>query len=406
MKNKFVLLIILSLFLVQGVFAEQLDTSGYLQNYTGILLENGDYSILQNSFNLNLDYSGDKGKLHLNPILYNYNSDSNIDLKLKEGYLDLYFENFDLRIGKQQIIFGKADGAFITDVVSPKDLTEFILPDFDEIRIGVNAMKLDYYFGDMTLETIFIPGFQGDILPSSNSIWAIKKPQQFMKATVDMSKYEVKNRLENSSFALKVSSINDFIDYELIAGYLWDSVPVNNISKSTSGIVLQPEYHRNKILGGSFSKALGGIILRGEGAVNLDKTLQTEDIIKGGTLDKNVLNYMFGVDYNIFGVNFSNQIIQNYILDYKDDEKIMQDELKTTLTLNINDKFLRDNLFCQMFAYYDVNNKGALIKLKADYSLFDGFNTTVGSNIFIRDSGEFGQFDKNDMIFTKLRYSF
>ncbi|BDU51322.1 DUF1302 family protein [Haliovirga abyssi] len=404
--KKILLLISLGLLFTQGVFANQLETTGYLQNYTGVLLQNGDYSILQNSFNLNLDYSGDKGKLHINPILYNYNSESNIDLKLKEGYIDLYFENFDLRIGKQQIIFGKADGVFITDVISPKDLTEFILPDFDEIRIGVNAAKLDYYFGDTTVETVFIPDFQGDILPASNSIWAIKKPQEFENATMDLSKMSMKNNLKNSSFAIKISSINDFLDYELISGYLWNSTPVNNISKGSSGLVVQPEYYRNKIIGGSFSKSVAGLILRGEGALYIDKALQTKNILNEGVVKKNDLNYMIGIDYNILGVNLSNQIIQEYILDYKDEDEVMQDKLKTTLTLNINDKFLRDTLFCQLFAYYNVETKDALIKTKVDYSLFDGFNIIGGGDIFVGDSGPFGQFDNNDMIYTKVKYSF
>ena len=59
--------------------------------------------------------------------------------------MDLYFDNFDLRIGKQQIIYGKAEGVFITDVVSPKDLREFLLPDFEEIRMGITAAKLSYF---------------------------------------------------------------------------------------------------------------------------------------------------------------------------------------------------------------------------------------------------------------------
>jgi len=66
-------------------------------------------------------------------MLYLYNIDS-IDFRLHEIYLDLYFKKFDIRVGKQQIVWGKADGVFITDIVSPLNLTEFLLPDFDEIR--------------------------------------------------------------------------------------------------------------------------------------------------------------------------------------------------------------------------------------------------------------------------------
>ncbi|MGF1587294.1 MAG: hypothetical protein ACFCUM_18390 [Bacteroidales bacterium] len=44
-----------------------------------------------------------------------------------------------------------------TDIVSPKDLREFLLPDFDEIRMGVTAHKLIYYFGMSTIEAVWTP---------------------------------------------------------------------------------------------------------------------------------------------------------------------------------------------------------------------------------------------------------
>ena len=46
-----------------------------------------------------------------------------------------------LSLGKQQVVWGKADGVFITDIVSPLNLTEFLLPDFDEIRTGGDCYK-------------------------------------------------------------------------------------------------------------------------------------------------------------------------------------------------------------------------------------------------------------------------
>ena len=404
MKKKFIISILMGIFLIQNIFAIQFDMSGYSQNYTGVLLKNGDYSISQNSFNLNLDYNSDKGKVHLNPVLYNENSSSNVELKLKESYFDLYFDNFDLRIGKQQIIWGKADGVFITDIISPKDLKEFILPDFDEIRIGINAVKLDYYIGDYTLETVFIPGVQGDILPSQDSIWTIKKTTLFSTATVDTSKLIMKESMKNSSVAIKLSSIGGFIDYELMTGYLWDSLPINSIYKNGTEIILQPEYYRNNVLGGSFSKTLSGLVLRGEGAIYINKMLQTEDILNGGKSKKNDLNYMIGIDYTFLGMNLSNQVIQEYILDY--DEEIIKEELNTTLTFNINDKFFRDTLTCQLFAYYNINNEDMLIKPKIDYNLFDGFNIIIGGDLFVGDSGEFGQFNDNNMVYSKLKYSF
>ena len=144
-------LILTSVFGHSNVLGQEPDISGYIRNYTGMLTTgSNDFSIIQNT--LNLDITGSKGNIAFkaNPYVYQY-FDQDIDFGLREAYLDLYLNNFDIRFGRQQIIWGKADGAFITDIVSPKDLSEFLLPDFEEIRMGVNAIKIDYYLTPLNL---------------------------------------------------------------------------------------------------------------------------------------------------------------------------------------------------------------------------------------------------------------
>ncbi len=133
------------------------EITGFARNYTGVLLnDQTDFSIIQNTFNLNFEKRGSTVAFKVNPLLYHY-FDKQLDFRLREAYMDMYFNKFDIRIGQQQIIYGKAEGVFITDIVSPKDLSEFLLPDFDEIRMGVTAVKLNYYFGMNTLEAVWVP---------------------------------------------------------------------------------------------------------------------------------------------------------------------------------------------------------------------------------------------------------
>ena len=113
------------LIFIPGLQAQSIGLTGYVRNYTGVLL-NGDneYSIIQNTLNLNVEQSKDKIAFKANPYIYQY-PNQEMEIGLREAYLDIYFNSVDVRIGKQQIIWGKADGVFITDIVSPKDLSEF-----------------------------------------------------------------------------------------------------------------------------------------------------------------------------------------------------------------------------------------------------------------------------------------
>ncbi len=70
-----------------------------------------------------ITHYGDKGALTIHPVAY-LNPNKEAEFDLKEVYVDLYFDNLDLRIGKQTIIWGEAEGAFITDLVSPRWATK------------------------------------------------------------------------------------------------------------------------------------------------------------------------------------------------------------------------------------------------------------------------------------------
>ncbi|RLD72819.1 MAG: hypothetical protein DRI87_05285, partial [Bacteroidetes bacterium] len=91
MKTKLLILIAL-LSSSQLVFSQAVDINGFVRNYTGILYENGDFNMLQNTLNLNFEARGDRIAFKANPMLYLYGIDS-LDFRLREIYLDLYFKS-------------------------------------------------------------------------------------------------------------------------------------------------------------------------------------------------------------------------------------------------------------------------------------------------------------------------
>jgi len=412
MSKIYALAVTILLFLLgTRVSADSVHLSGYARNYTGMLLnQNGEYSIVQNSFNLKLEHSRGPVAFKVNPYINQY-SDKQLDIGLREAYLDAFFDKMDLRLGKQQIIWGKADGVFITDIISPKNLNEFLLPDFDEIRMGVNALKADYYLGDHTVEFVWIPVFSPTQSPAENSIW-YRSPSFPIAPVFDYSSSEVTPSLENSEFFGKFSAITSPIDFELMAGYAWDDDPTMHIQKSInpatqqlSGITLLPQHHRLSIGGGSFSTTVGAFVLRGEGAYYSGKYFLTDNPTAiDGITDKNYLHYLFGVDFNIGDTRISSQFIQQTILDY--DEYLKNDEFENTATVLISRTFMRKTLKLDLFSYIGLNNSDALIRPKLTYDFTDGFQFLLGANIFSGIEGRFGQYDDNNMLYFKVKYSF
>jgi hypothetical protein len=393
------------------------DISGFGRTYEGVLTNNGDFGIIQQTLNLNFEKRGDKVALKANPMLYMYNADS-FDFRLRELYLDFYFQNFDLRVGKQQVVWGKADGVFITDIVSPLNLTEFLLPDFDEIRIGVIAAKLDYYIGNSTIEAIWLPQFTPTKKPAPNSIWYVQ-PDFPALTTFDWSKSEVSPSLSNSEFFLKYSLMSSYIDFDLMGGYTWDDNPAMHVQKKfgmdtsvvppkpiLTGLEISPEHHRLSLFGGSFSSEIFGLILRGEAAYYVGKYFQTEDMKAVDALvEKDYLNYVVGLDFNIGSVKLSGQFISKVIFDYED--QMIDDEVNNMATALIHYDAMRETLHLELFSYIGLTNGDALIRPKITYDFDDSFSILVGGNIFVGDSdGMFGRYTDNSMVYTKIKYNF
>ena len=406
-KYKLLLLLIL---LTTATFAqENIRWNGYVRNYTGLLTGgNNDFSIIQNTLDLEISARGDNIAFKANPYMYHY-FDRDIELDLRELYLDLYFDKFDIRMGRQQIIYGKAEGVFITDVVSPKDLREFLLPDFDEIRMGVTAAKINYYQNSHTFELVWVPLFTPTKEPGEGSIW---RPQIELPAPVDFdhSTEEVPARLENSEIFFRYSTLGSTMDIELVGGYFWDDDPTLHMTRHIENgeltqLTARPEHHRLLMGGGSFSLPLSGFVIRGEAAYYDGKHFQTQDpMVTDAVLEKNYLHYMAGFDYDILGWKLNVQFIQEFILDYEEDMR--QDEFENTMTVLVRKDYFREKLWIELFSYIGLNNGDALIRPSITYEFADGFEILGGANVFLGDEGRFGQFSDNDMIYTKIRYNF
>lgn len=425
MKKYFVILF--AVVLTGGAFAQGLEFNGFARYYYGFKAGNGnnDLAISQTTFNFNVQKTTDFGAVKVNPMLY-FNGSDSLSLFLREAYIDMYFQNFDLRIGKQQVIWGKADGVFITDIVSPKNLHEFLLPEFDEIREGITAVKFDYYVTDNhTIEAIWSPVFNPTVYPSRNSMWAPK--QDFVvpfpnkpPIVIDRSKEYVKPSLKNSEFFLKYSALTSAIDFEIMGAYMWDDDPalgkavdcnILNGHPVPAKVTVTPEFHRLSLAGGSFSTTLGPFVLRGEAAYYFGKEFQTTNpAVNQGLVKKDYIHYLLGLDFTVWDVKFSGQFIQKAITNYKAGElletKMYKGQYNNMATFLAHYSCLNETLTFEYFMYYDFNYDDALIRPRILYDYSDSINLQFGANIFTGSKGMFGQYDKNDMIYAKVYYNF
>src|SRR5713226_2354911 len=88
----------------------------------------------------------------------NVERDQKTGLELREALLSISRGDLDVRLGRQQIVWGEAVSTFVTDVVNPRDFREFILPEFSEIRIPIWALDFAYHLAEgLSFEGVWTP---------------------------------------------------------------------------------------------------------------------------------------------------------------------------------------------------------------------------------------------------------
>lgn len=315
-------------------------------------------------------------------LVYNAILEDRTGIQLREAYGYYSDEHWDLRAGRQIIVWGVADGLRLTDIISPMDYTEFLAQDYDDIRIPVGGLRLRYSREKWCVEAVAVPVSSFFELPTDD-----KNPWSVGNLPIGE---EPDFRLCNMEYGGRLSFFLSGIDFSLSALHTWNKMPVFYNGKG--------EYKRMTMLGGDLSVPVGKLVVRGEVAAYLDEAQPSSDgrqMVRAASA-----NALIGLDWYA-GNNWS--LSAQYAHKY-----VAWGEHRDTglATFRISKDLLHNTLSLQSFAYIDVTNGGIYNRLSADYALNDQLHATVGYDYFHADRGMFTYYDKNSELFLKLKYSF
>jgi hypothetical protein len=84
------------------------------------------------------------------------------------------------------------------------------------------------------------------------------------------------------------------------------------------------------------------------------------------------------------------------------------DEYRHLLTLRLTQLMMNQNLNIGLFAFYSPSDEDFYLRPRLSYKFTDNLNGTIGANIFDGNKRHtfFGQLDRNDNLYTRIRYSF
>ena len=383
---------------------------GFVDTYHALRLKDPyDFISSRTRFRGELHIYGENSLLFVSfNALYNNVLPDLTGIELREAYLEYMSDNWDFRLGRQIIIWGKADGIQITDIISPPDYTEFLARDFDDIRMPVDALKFRILYSLLDMEFIWIPFFESAVLPQGDNPWAI--PMEFpegMNITFEQT-VSPEKEFKNSEFAGKVSIYLSGIDFSLSAAYMWDDLPTLHKTLITDTIIVNliitPEHRRISFVGLDFAKPFKDFVFRGEAAFFHGKYFEPQNI-SDELHEKNNINFLLGVDWYPGGDwTVMTQFVDNFILDYE--ESISDNKHELLTTVNISKNLFRNTLNLSTITYYGINNNDIFNKTIIDYAITDEIHLLCGTDLFFGDKGMMGQYNDNDEVWIKAKYSF
>ncbi len=313
---------------------------------------------------------------------------SQSDFGLKETYFDYLADSWDVRIGRQIIAWGKADGLRITDIICPQDFTLGLSQELEDSRLAVDALKFSYYPDFFDLELIYQPSITQADYPQSQSLWNVLGYQ-------DVQHNLPENNLTSGQVAAKLGKNFGAVDLSLSGYYFW--LPVQTFSSQGTLVI---DYKRDNFVGLDASAAWGAFVYR------LESAYYQRKFFAAGQEQKPWLDGLLGVDWYPGGNwTVTAQLAADLICHYS--AAVQRDESQSLATLSIKKKVWREQLEFSAQAINSLACHDVVGKFAADYDCSQGLHILVGYDYYDGcKQGDFGKFADNSMAWCKAKYSF
>src|SRR5688572_7320253 len=239
-------------------------------------------------------------------------SDGEATGEVREAFVDFRFGQLDVRVGRQIIAWGRADGVNPTDNLTGEDLT-LLTPDDDDRRLGTTAVRASYYLGGLSFAGIWLPEFRGHRFP--------------LPPAPGMTLIHERPDWPGDQWALRAEQTGRAVDWSLSYFRGRDLTPDLGARPApptfASAAAISLSHRRVRAFGGDIAANLGDIGLRVEGAY-----VDTEDADGRNPFVKNPFVFIVVGGDRTFG-EYLNLNVQ-YVYRFVRDSRAIGDELAPT----------------------------------------------------------------------------
>lgn len=333
------------------------------------------------------------------------------DIEIREGYINYTKDLFDLRVGRQIITWGTGDLMFINDVF-PKDYGAFFSGrPMEYLKAPVDGAKVEITTDALSAELVAISTFEANRLPDSDRFY-LYNPFSSATTITTVQTERPGRRVGDTELAARLFRYvgpTDISFYAYKGFYRTPGIKVDSMTSPTTLTYFYPELHA---YGASMTGNLPGGVGNIEGGYYDSVKDRAGD---DPTIENSKWKFLAGYKKEIgpeltAGIQYYTEIMD----DYENYESSLppgfpkEERVRNYATLRLTKMLMYQTLRLSFFGIYSPSDEDYLLNPEAMYKLSDELSFTLGGNVFggRKEFTMFGQLEKNDNVYTNLRYQF
>ena len=336
--------------------------------------------------------------------------DQRADFSLRETYIDTSAGSFDLRLGKQNIVWGEMVGLFFADVVSARDLRDFILPDFETIRIPQWAARAEYFGENSHFEAIWLPYPSVDDIGKPGAEFypfQVPPPPGFNQRF--NNEVGPERGLRKSNFGVRASTLQNGWDLSAFYYRSTDVAPTfyREVTLSpTPTLIYTPRHDRIWQVGGTLAKAFESVVAKAEIVYASGRSYNVTRLTEPtGVVPQDTLDYVVGFNFTLPAETRLN--VQYFERDFfKHDPDLLYDRREGGVSLLLSGR-ASAKVRPEFFIVESVNRRDRMVRASVSVTPAINWLLTTGVVTFTGPpTGFFGRFNRDDRIYFDLRRDF
>lgn len=332
-------------------------------------------------------------------------------LEIRDLFIQSVREQRVIRLGKQQIAWGRLDGLKVLDLLNPQDFREFILEDLEESRIGLWSLYVDQALGDWRAELAVIPDPTGHSIPDRGAWFELRAPR--FRYGNDLTSPSIAVRTAtpgfqtgNTAIGIRLSRRFGRTGSSLVAYSGLDPEPLGRVLSSATSPVLERFYERQDAFGFSLERGAGPFVVRTEHVYFPDRSFNSRADAQLATTRADNYRGVLAIDASGPWELFLNaQFLVDVVRDAPAD--LIRPRRDRILTLFLGRSFDYDRLTAELRWYRSIDDDSSMAQFELGFRFRNG-TRAVASLVKFRGGadGLFGQFQGLGRLAVRLEHLF